>query len=41
MVALSLQQRLLRFLQREEQGEQRQHRELRSQPVSARVLEGE
>jgi hypothetical protein len=40
-VQLTLQQRLLRFLQREEQGEQRQHRELRSQPVSARVLEGE
>lgn len=38
---LSLEQRLLRFLAREEHGERRALRELRSQPVDARVLEGE
>ena len=38
---LTLEQRLLRFLQREERDEQRSHRELRSQPVEMRVLEGE
>ncbi len=38
---LSLEQRLLRFLAREERGEQRAHRELRAQPVELRVLEGE
>jgi DNA replication ATP-dependent helicase Dna2 len=40
-VTLTLKQRLFRFLQREEHSEQKQSRELRSQPVSARVLEGE
>ncbi|MCR9244238.1 MAG: AAA domain-containing protein [bacterium] len=38
---LSLEERLLRFLAREEQGERRALRELRSQPVDARVVEGE
>ncbi|MCC7063214.1 MAG: hypothetical protein IT456_10445, partial [Planctomycetes bacterium] len=38
---LSLEQRLLRFLAREERDEQRSNRELRSQPVELRVLEGE
>lgn len=38
---LSLQQRLLRFLAREERDEQRANRELRAQPVELRVLEGE
>lgn len=38
---LSFEQRLLRFLVREERGEQRAHRELRAQPVELRVLEGE
>jgi DNA replication ATP-dependent helicase Dna2 len=40
-VQLSLEQRLLRFLSREERDEQRAHRELRAQPVELRVLEGE
>ncbi|MBM4061414.1 MAG: hypothetical protein FJ265_10035 [Planctomycetes bacterium] len=38
---LTLEQRLLRFLAREERDEQRSHRELRAQPVELRVLEGE
>ncbi|MBL9077251.1 MAG: AAA family ATPase [Planctomycetes bacterium] len=38
---LSLEQRLLRFLVREERDEQRVHRELRAQPIELRVLEGE
>ncbi|MCA8953664.1 MAG: AAA family ATPase [Planctomycetes bacterium] len=38
---LSLEQRLLRFLAREEHGERRALRELRAQPIDARVLEGE
>lgn len=38
---LSLEQRLLRFLAREERDEQRQNRELRAQPVAMRVIEGE
>lgn len=38
---LSLEQRLLRFLAREQRDEQRLHRELRAQPVELRVLEGE
>ncbi|MEZ6037994.1 MAG: AAA domain-containing protein [Planctomycetota bacterium] len=38
---LSLEQRLLRFLAREERDEQRTSRELRAQPVELRVLEGE
>ncbi|MCA8963394.1 MAG: AAA family ATPase [Planctomycetes bacterium] len=38
---LSLEQRLLRFLAREERDEQRQSRELRAQPVAQRVIEGE
>ena len=38
---LSLEQRLLRLLAREERDEQRSHRELRAQPVDLRVLEGE
>ncbi len=38
---LSFEQRLLRFLAREERDEQRSSRELRSQPVELRVLEGE
>ena len=38
---LSFEQRLLRFLAREERDEQRSHRELRAQPVELRVLEGE
>ncbi len=40
-VQLSLEQRLLRFLAREERDEQRAHRELRAQPVDLRVLDGE
>ena len=40
-VDLSLEQRLLRFLAREEHGERRALRELRAQPIDARVLEGE
>tara|TARA_R110002072_G_scaffold174303_5_gene329539 strand:- start:47619 stop:49364 length:1746 start_codon:yes stop_codon:yes gene_type:complete len=38
---LTLEQRLLRFLVREERDEQRSNRELRAQPVELRVLEGE
>ena len=38
---LTLEQRLLRFLVREERDEQRSHRELRAQPTELRVLEGE
>ena len=38
---LTLEQRLLRFLVREERDEQRTNRELRAQPVELRVLEGE
>jgi len=38
---LSLEQRLLRFLVREERDEQRANRELRAQPTELRVLEGE
>lgn len=38
---LTLEQRLLRLLAREERDEQRSHRELRAQPVDLRVLEGE
>lgn len=38
---LTLEQRLLRFLAREERDEQRSHRELRAQPVELRVLDGE
>jgi hypothetical protein len=37
-VQLSLEQRLLRLLTREERDEQRTHRELRAQPVELRVL---
>jgi DNA replication ATP-dependent helicase Dna2 len=40
-VQLTLEQRLLRFLAREECFEQRAHRELRAQPIDLRVLEGE
>lgn len=40
-VQLTLEQRLLRFLAREERDEQKTHRELRAQPVELRVLEGE
>jgi DNA replication ATP-dependent helicase Dna2 len=40
-VQLSFEQRLLRFLAREERDEQRVHRELRAQPVDLRVIEGE
>lgn len=40
-VDLSLEQRLLRFLQREERDEARSVRELRSQPIDVRVLDGE
>jgi DNA replication ATP-dependent helicase Dna2 len=40
-VQLSLEQRLLRLLTREERDEQRTHRELRAQPVELRVLAGE
>lgn len=38
---LTLEQRLLRFLAREERDEERVSRELRAQPVELRVLEGE
>lgn len=38
---LTLEQRLLRFLVREERDEQRANRELRAQPVELRVIEGE
>lgn len=38
---LSLEQRLLRFLVREERDEQRTSRELRAQPVDLRVINGE
>lgn len=38
---LSLEQRLLRLLSREERDEQRTHRELRAQPIELRVLDGE
>jgi DNA replication ATP-dependent helicase Dna2 len=38
---LTLEQRLLRFLAREERDEQRTNRELRAQPAELRVLEGE
>ncbi|MGE3173857.1 MAG: DEAD/DEAH box helicase [Planctomycetota bacterium] len=38
---LTLEQRLLRFLAREEDGERRSHRELLAQPVDLRVLDGE
>ncbi|HEX5052367.1 MAG TPA: AAA domain-containing protein [Planctomycetota bacterium] len=38
---LTLEQRLLRFLGREERDEQRSLRELRAQPVELRVLDGE
>ena len=38
---LSLEQRLLRLLSREERDEQRSHRELRAQPIDMRVLDGE
>ncbi len=38
---LSFEQRLLRFLAREERGEQRASRELRARPTEHRVLEGE
>ncbi len=40
-VQLTLEQRLLRFLAREERDELRSHRELRAQPIEVRVLEGE
>jgi len=40
-VQLTLEQRLLRFLAREERDERRANRELRAQPVELRVLEGE
>jgi len=40
-VQLSLEQRLLRLLSREERDEQRNHRELRAQPIELRVLDGE
>jgi DNA replication ATP-dependent helicase Dna2 len=40
-VTSNLEQRLLRFLVREERDEQRAHRELRAQPVEVRVIEGE
>ena len=38
---LTLEQRLLRFLAREERDEQRANRELLAQPVELRALEGE
>ncbi len=38
---LNLEQRLLRFLAREERDEQRAHRELRAQPAELRAIEGE
>lgn len=38
---LTFEQRLLRFLLREEEGERHAHRELRAQPVDLRVLEGD
>ncbi|MCA8975598.1 MAG: hypothetical protein KDC98_12830, partial [Planctomycetes bacterium] len=38
---LSLEQRLLRFLLREERDEARASRELRAQPVDLRVIDGE
>jgi DNA replication ATP-dependent helicase Dna2 len=40
-VQLTLEQRLLRFLAREERDEQRANRELRAQPIELRVLDGE
>jgi DNA replication ATP-dependent helicase Dna2 len=40
-VQLTLEQRLLRFLAREERDERRAWRELRAQPIDVRVLEGE
>jgi DNA replication ATP-dependent helicase Dna2 len=40
-VELTLEQRLVRLLAREERDEQRAHRELRAQPIDLRVLEGE
>ncbi len=41
ILQLTLEQRLLRFLVREERDEQRTNRELRAQPVELRVIEGE
>lgn len=38
---LTLEQRLLRFLAREEDGERRTHRELIAQPIDLRVIDGE
>ena len=38
---LSLEQRLLRLLSREERDEQRTHREMRAQPIELRVIDGE
>ncbi len=38
---LTFEQRLLRLLVREEREEQRSHREMRAQPIDARVVEGE
>lgn len=38
---LTFEQRLLRFLVREEEGERHAHRELRAQPVDLRVLDGD
>ena len=38
---LTIEQRLLRLLAREERDEQRAHRELRAQPIDVRVIEGE
>ena len=38
---LTLEQRLLRFLAREEDGERRSHRDLLAQPIDVRVLDGE
>lgn len=40
-MSADLERRLLRFLEREEIGEQRFHEELRAMPVGTRVLEGE
>jgi DNA replication ATP-dependent helicase Dna2 len=38
---LTLEQRLLRFLAREEEGERQTHRELRAQPIDLRVIDGD
>lgn len=38
---LTFEQRLLRFLAREEEGERQTHRELRAQPIDLRVIDGD